>query len=167
MIWKCPFPVWSSVETDSKDFEQIELGAKLLDYFLRSNKSNINQKGGRDSRERERIIREQDLFPHIPGTRSRNTNSERTHRCLPSSPSTGARTRLSPLLLTAPRPFFNQSKESFFFVASVVKTRLNHFTLGLSTGPRFDSGRNPENSNPCHGGSEQIDPQARFLNNCF
>jgi len=30
----------------SSFIEHIELPAKLLDYFLRSNKSNINQKGG-------------------------------------------------------------------------------------------------------------------------
>jgi len=34
--------------------------------------------------------------------------------------------------------------------------------FGLSAGPRFDSGRNPVNSNQC--GFEQIDPQARVLN---
>ena len=33
-----------------KIFEHIELPAKLLDYFLRNNKSNINQRGDRVSR---------------------------------------------------------------------------------------------------------------------
>ena len=32
-----------SKKTDIHGFEHIELPAKLLDYFLRSNKSNINQ----------------------------------------------------------------------------------------------------------------------------
>jgi len=35
----------------------------------------------------------------------------------------------------------------------------------LSAGPRFDSGRNPVNSNQC--GFEPIHPQARFLDYCF
>ena len=37
--------------------------------------------------------------------------------------------------------------------------------IGLSKGPRFDSGRKPVNSNQC--GSEPIDPQARVLKYCF
>jgi len=40
---------------------------------------------------------------------------------------------------------------------------LNKF--GLSTGPRFDSGLNPVNSNQY--GFEPIDPQARVRNYCF
>ena len=37
--------------------------------------------------------------------------------------------------------------------------------VGSSAGPRFDSGRNPINSNQY--GFEQIDPQARVLNYCY
>jgi len=38
---KCPKkPIFTNLK---KRFERIELPAKLLDYFLRSNKSNINQ----------------------------------------------------------------------------------------------------------------------------
>ena len=37
--------------------------------------------------------------------------------------------------------------------------------FGLSAGPRFDSGRNPVNSNQY--GLKQIDPQARVQNYCF
>jgi len=44
-----------------------------------------------------------------------------------------------------------------------MSTKVNKF--GLSTGPRFDSGRNPVNSIQC--GSEPINLQARVLNYCF
>jgi len=50
--------------------------------------------------------------------------------------------------------------------SSVKQTRSAKLNkLGLSAGPRFDSGRKPVNLNQC--GFEPIDPQARVLNYCL